>query len=99
MMQQGDYRAPHGYPGQAFDQRYPQGRPWQLEQYDSQAYRQQLSYPQLLAPGQPQPQYAPAPPQQDRRHAARNVLGGLGGLVAAVIGISRHRRRPHRADH
>lgn len=52
---------------------------------DLQAYWQQLSYPQLLAPGRSC--YRP------RRHR-------LGGFVTAAIGFSRrHGRRPDEAGH
>jgi hypothetical protein len=49
---------------------------WRGEQFDLAAYSQQLSYPQLLAPGRPRPERA---------------VGGMGGLVHAVRGIRRHR--------
>ena len=55
--------------------RAPQGGPWQPEQYDLQAYWQQLSYPQLLSPGRPKPARRP--------HATRNLVAGLGAAVAA----------------
>ncbi|HEY3882977.1 MAG TPA: hypothetical protein VGM12_30690 [Trebonia sp.] len=58
-----------------------QGTLW-AEECDLQAYWQQLSYPQLLAPGRARNCYRP------RRHR-------IGGLVVAVIGFSRRcGRRP-----
>jgi hypothetical protein len=56
----------------------PQGGHWQSEQYDLQAYWQQLSYPQLLSPGRVKRGY--------RLHANRSLFTGLGG-AAGVKGI------------
>jgi hypothetical protein len=57
----------------------PQGGHWKPEQYDLQAYWQQLSYPQLLSPGRVKPGYRP--------HANRSLFAGLGGGAAAVASI------------
>jgi hypothetical protein len=64
----------------------PQAGPWQPEQYDLQAYWQQLSYPQLLSPGRSKPARRP--------HATRDLIAGLGAAVsagAAAAGRTWHR--------
>jgi hypothetical protein len=91
MAQPWNYRAQWGPAWQGYSQRNSpgssrqpeqfdsRGRVWHSDQFDLQAYCQQLSYPQLLAPGRPQPS-----------HAMRDVLAGL---AVAVIGIRRRQPR------
>jgi len=85
MTQSRNYRAPSGPGWQGYGQWNPPGgsrqpdqgclpgRTWHSEQPDLQAYCQQLSYPQLLAPGRPQ-----------SSHAVRNALAGLAVTVSAL---------------
>lgn len=83
----GQQHAPQGQPPQ--QQPYPpQGQPWPQPGYQ----------PPQAPPGWQQPGYGqqppwgppPGPPQPPRRkrHTARNVLLGAGGLVAAIIVIA-----------
>ena len=60
--------------------------PWQ----DSEQPRGQYQPPQppWQQPYQPQPQYAPGPLPRRKRHTARNVLAGIGALIAVIIVIS-----------
>jgi hypothetical protein len=58
----------------------PQGGPWQPEQYDLQAYWQQLSYPQLLSPGRPKPARRP--------HATRDLMAGFSAVLGAAVAAS-----------
>jgi len=44
--------------------------------------------PAWQQPYQPPPQYAPGPPPRRKRHTARNVLAGIGGLIGVIIVIS-----------
>ena len=81
------------YPQQSYGQQYPQDQPWQPQQYDPAYHQQRVGgqpWPQPPYPGQPQYAPGPQPPQGRRRkrHAVRNVLVGLGGLVVVIIGIS-----------
>jgi hypothetical protein len=76
---------------QQYDPAYHQQRiggrppfPPQDQTWPQPGYVQQQPYPG-------QPQYAPEPPPRGRRrkrHAVRNVLAGVGGLVVVIIGIS-----------
>jgi hypothetical protein len=56
---------------------YPPPQPeWQPQQ------------PTWQQPYQPQQQYAPRAPRQRRRHTVRNVIAGIGALIAVIIVIS-----------
>jgi Domain of unknown function (DUF4352) len=60
--------------------------PWQ----DSQSPGGQYPPPQPAwqQPYRPQPQYAPGPQPRRKRHTVRNVLAGIGALIAVIIVIS-----------
>jgi hypothetical protein len=74
--------------GQLFQPGYGQQPP--QPPYPTQGQpRPQPGSGQQPYPGQPQPQYAPPQPPQGRRkrHTARNVFAGIGGLIVVIIAI------------
>jgi len=71
-----------GYPQPGYGSQYsPQDQAWQQP-----GYGQQPPYP-------PQPQHmpqmpGPQPPPRRKRHTARNILAGLGGLIGVIIAVT-----------
>jgi hypothetical protein len=69
-----DREQPPQYPQQGYGQQYPQGQPWQPQQYDPRLHAQRMGYQQQPPWQQPgysqQPPYPPQPQPPASRHPA-----------------------------
>jgi hypothetical protein len=91
--QSGPYAGQPQYPPRQDQQPAFTPDPWHDSQQPGGQYAPpqpgwQPQQPAWQQPYQPQPQYAPGPPSRRKRHTARNVLAGIGGLIGVIIVIS-----------
>jgi Domain of unknown function (DUF4352) len=76
-----------GQPQPTWQQPYAPQPAWQQPAWQQPAWQQPYS-PQPAWQQPYAPQYAPARAPQRKRHTARNVIAGIGGLIAVIIVIS-----------